>query len=64
LSGKTTVANLIANSTKGKILNLVTLAESIRGSLETEEGPFEGRIPDADVEKALRKVIMDDVESG
>ena len=57
LSGKTTVAGMIATATKGKVVNLVSMAEAIRPRLETEDGPFEGRIPDAEVEKDLKAMV-------
>lgn len=64
LSGKTTVAKMIAESTKGKVLDLRTIAEAIRPRLATDEGEFEGRIPDAEVEKDVKKIVMDDMERG
>ena len=64
LSGKTTVAKMIAESTKGKVLDLRTIAEAIRPRLAGDEGEFEGRIPDAEVEKDVKKIIMDDMERG
>lgn len=64
LSGKTTVANMVAAQAGGKVLNMVTIAEAIRPRLETEDGPFEGRVPDEEVEKDVKKIICDDQAAG
>ena len=64
LSGKSLVARIIADSSNGKVIDLVKIAEEIRPKLETEDGPFEGRIPDADVEKEVLAVIAADKAAG
>lgn len=40
------------------------IAEAIRPRLETEDGPFEGRVPDEEVEKDVKKLVEADKESG
>ena len=40
------------------------LAEAIRPRLETEDGPFEGRVPDAEVEEDVLAMIEADKSSG
>jgi hypothetical protein len=64
LSGKSLVARLIADSSNGKVIDLAKIAEEIRPKLETEEGPFEGRIPDAEVEKEILAIIAADKAAG
>ena len=64
LSGKSLVASFIAENTKGKIIDMAKLAEDIRPRLETEDGPFEGRIPDAEVEKDILAMIAADKNAG
>ena len=64
LSGKTQIANMIAKTTKGKVINMVKVAEEIVPTLETEDGPFEGRVPDEKVEERVRQMVDDDLASG
>ena len=40
------------------------MAEDIRPRLETEDGPFEGRIPDAEVEKDILAIVEADKAAG
>lgn len=64
-SGSDMVAKMIATAAKGKVVNLSEIAEkTIRPKLATEDGEFEGRIPDAEVEKELVKLISDDQSRG
>lgn len=63
-SGKSVVAGVVNDSTCGKIIDLTKIAEDIRPKLETEDGPFEGRIPDAEVEKAIVAMISADKNKG
>ena len=63
-SGKSLVAGVVAASTCGKVIDLAKIAEDIRPRLETEDGPFEGRIPDAEVEKDVLAIISADKNSG
>ena len=64
LSGKSLVASNIQQQTGGKIIDLAKIAEDIRPRLETEDGPFEGRIPDAEVEKDVKAIISADKNNG
>lgn len=64
LTGKSFVAKVVAESTKGKVIEWNSIAEAIRPRLETEDGPFEGRIPEADVEKDVLAMIEADKQSG
>ena len=43
---------------------MAKIAEDIRPRLETEDGPFEGRIPDAEVEKDILAMISADKNNG
>jgi len=60
LSGKSLISNQIQQQTGGKVIDLAKIAEDIRPRLETEDGPFEGRIPDAEVEKDIKAIIAAD----
>ena len=65
LSGKTLVAKIVADSNNGKVLDLATIAESIRPSLASEEGdPFEGPIPADKVEAEILSIIARDKNAG
>ena len=45
MTGKTTVAGMIAGLNRGKILNMAVLAEECKKRLGTEDEPFEGDVP-------------------
>ena len=64
LSGKSLVAKMVADCTNGKVLDLAKIAEDIRPRLETEDGPFEGDIPDAEVEKDVLAIVNADKTAG
>ena len=65
LSGKSLVAGIVTESTNGKVIDMAKLAESIRPRLGNEdEGPFEGRVPDAEVEKDILAMVSADKSSG
>lgn len=64
LSGKSLVSTMIAGLTNGKVIDLAKLAEDIRPRLETEDGPFEGPIPEAEVEKDILKLVNEDKARG
>jgi len=64
LSGKSLVAKIISDNTKGKVIDMIKMAELIKPRLDTEEGPFEGRVPDAEVEKDVLAMINADASSG
>ena len=53
LSGKSLVAKIVAESNNGKVIDMAAIAEGIRPTLETEDGPFEGRIPDDKVQNSI-----------
>ena len=63
-SGKSLVASIIAGSTKGKVLDLNDMAEKIRPRLEVDGEPFEGRVPDAEVQKDVLALIEADKTAG
>jgi len=64
LTGKSLVAQIIAENTKGKVIDLIKMAEAIRPRLATEDGAFEGRVPDAEVEKDVLAMMNSDAASG
>jgi len=64
LSGKTLVASMIKSCTNAKLIDFVAMGEAIRPRLENEGEPFEGRIPDAEIEKDLIAMITADKNSG
>lgn len=64
LSGKSLVSKLISDNANGKVIDLAKMAEDIRPRLETEDGPFEGRIPDAEVEKDILAIVEADKAAG
>lgn len=64
LSGKSLVARLVSENANSKVIDLAKMAEDIRPRLETEDGPFEGRVPDAEVEKDILSIISADKASG
>lgn len=64
LSGKSLVGKIVAENTNGKIIDLLAISEAIRPKLETEDGPFEGRIPDEEVEKDVLALIEADKAAG
>lgn len=57
LSGKSLVAKIVADQSKGKVVDMTAMAEVVRKDLDTEEAPFEGRVPDAEVEKAVLAMV-------
>ena len=64
LSGKSLIAGIVEECTNGKVIDVPKLAESIKGRLGTDEGPFEDRVPDAEVEKDILEMIEADKASG
>jgi len=64
MTGKSHVAKIVADNTKGKVVDMNAMAELIRPRLETEDGPFEGRVPDAEVEKDVQAMIEADKTAG
>ena len=60
LSGKSLVASTIAEQSKGKVIDMIAMAEAILPRLGSEEAPHEGRVPDAEVEKDVLAIIEAD----
>jgi len=60
LTGKTTVAGMIAGLNRGKILNMAVLSEECKKRLGTEDEPFEGDVPLAEVEKDVVALVEAD----
>ena len=58
-SGKTTIANHIAQKFKYQLIDMKVVQEEIRKSLSTEEEPYEGEIKIQDVEKKIVQMIND-----
>ena len=58
MSGKSLVAGIVAENKNGKVIDVAKIADAIRPRLDTEEGgPFEGRIPDKEVEKDILNIV-------
>jgi len=57
LSGKSTVCEYLGNNFGWKVIDMKAIAEKIRPTLGTEDEPFEGDVPLAEVEKDIRKFI-------
>lgn len=64
LSGKSLVGKIVADMKGGKIIDMKAIAEAIRPRLENEGEPFEGNIPDAEVEKDVLAIIEADKTAG
>ena len=64
LSGKSLVASILAENSNGKVIDAAKIAEVVRPRLDTEEGPFEGRVPDAEVEKEILNIVSTDKNNG
>lgn len=64
LSGKTTVAELISASARGKILDMNKISEKCRERLGTEDEPFEDPVPIEEVEKDTLQIIESDKSAG
>lgn len=64
LSGKSLVGKIVADMKGGKIIDMMAISEAIRPRLENEGEPFEGRIPDAEVEKDVLALIEADKTAG
>jgi len=64
LAGKSLVSTMISECTNSKMIDFAKIGEAIRPRLETEDGPFEGRIPDAEIEKDVLAMIKADKDAG
>ena len=51
LTGKSLVANFLAKNQGYTIIDMGKITETVRGALGSEEEPFEGDVPIAEVEK-------------
>ena len=58
------VAKIVAESTNGKVIDIAKIVDAVRPRLDTEEGPFEGRVPDAEVEKDILQILNTDKNNG
>lgn len=59
-SGKKTVAASLASFVRGKIINMAEIAAELKKKMGTEEEPFEGEVPLAKVEDAIRDIVAAD----
>lgn len=59
-SGKSTVATMLAQLNRGKILNMTQIAEECKKRLGTEDEPFEGEVPLSEVEKDTIAIVNKD----
>jgi dephospho-CoA kinase len=57
LSGKSVVAKLLQDTQSYTILDMKQIADGVKAGLGSEEEPFEGEVPVADVEKAVTEKI-------
>ena len=64
LSGKSLVASVLAEQANGKIIDAAKIAEAAKSRLDTEEQPFEGRVPDVEVEKDILNLVSTDKNNG
>ena len=64
LAGKSLVSGVLAEQANGKVINPAKIAEAVKPRLDTEEAPFEGRIPDFEVEKDILSIISTDKNNG
>jgi adenylate kinase family enzyme len=58
-SGKSTLAQYMASSQGYTVIDMKAITEKVKATLGTEDEPFEGDVPIADVEKAITKMIGD-----
>lgn len=57
LSGKTTIAQGVANCIRGKILDMSKISEKCKERLGTEDEPWEDPVPVEEVEKDLLAIV-------
>lgn len=53
LSGKSSVAQMLGSNHGFTVLDMKAVADEVKGRLGTEEEPFEGEVPLAEVEKDI-----------
>lgn len=63
-TGKTTVAKAMAEHFGYEIVDMKAISEKLKASMGTEEEPFEGEVPAADVEEAVVKFIRERSSGG
>ena len=56
-SGKSTLCKMLAQHQGFTVIDMKDIAEKLRAKLGTEDGPFEGEVPVAEVEKEIVAVI-------
>jgi len=64
LSGKSIVAKLLAEKNGFTVIDMSKISDAARGRLGTEEEPFEGEVPIAEVEADIVTLINDAQSSG
>merc|ERR1719361_1055337 len=65
MTGKSLVGSIIAGNSNGKVIDVAAMAEGIKGRLGDPEGePFEGRVPDAELEKDILAMVEADKAAG
>ena len=64
LSGKSTIANNLVGMVQGKVLDMKDISEKCKARLGTEDEPFEGDVPDEEVEKDVLAIIDADRAAG
>lgn len=64
LSGKSTIAGIVAQLNHGKIIDMAKIAEKCKDRLGTEDEPFEGDVPLEEVEKDVVDLINGDKKRG
>lgn len=60
LSGKSLVSSILSEGSNRKVIDVAKVAEAVKPRLDTEEAPFEGRVPDEEVEKDILNIISTD----
>ena len=64
LSGKSLVSSILSEGSNRKVIDVAKVAEAVKPRLDTEEAPFEGRVPDEEVEKDILNIISTDKNNG
>lgn len=64
LSGKTFLAKLLDKHLGFKIIDMTEVEKVVKKRLGTEEEPFEGEVPVAEIEKEIFSVFDKDMQSG
>lgn len=57
LAGKTEICNQMGKCSGYQVIDMKAIADKLKASLGTEEEPFEGEVPLADVEKEVARVL-------